>query len=184
MSILRQPTGAPASTGGQFAPAAKTANGTELPARTPASILGTLTERAFPTVDEAGSVLVISRVEAQRAARKVLAALTDDEFFNNYWYGIESAAMQYQRFAGDGNGEEAATASPADTRGVDLGGFFGTDGPDRAGENGYAGYDFAGYAEEIADEWRLELDARIDRAVAADAAARSAAATSVAVSAA
>ncbi|HEY8717232.1 hypothetical protein [Pengzhenrongella sp.] len=159
----RVSAGAPA--GGQFATTTRTETGTTLPAQTPGNVLLDLADQAFPPLAETSSVTVISRVAAQRAARLVLAGLSDDEFFNRHWYGIESAAMQHQRFADDKDGSEAEAASPADTMGVNEREFFGADGPDRAGENGYAGYDYAGFAEAIAEEWRIELQERIGRAV-------------------
>lgn len=163
----------PRDAGGQFGRVPLSQN-TSLPGPSTSSTLGLLMDRAFPPVCEAESVTPLTRLEAQREARGMLDALTEDEFFNDYWFGIESAAMQRQRFADDEYGEEAASASPADTLGVDLGDFFGIDGPDRHGENGSAGYDFPAFAQEVADQWSSEMARRVERAVGADQAARAA----------
>lgn len=173
-TLNRQPAGQP--TGGQFATTARAETGTSLTAREPTAEnqLVELAMNAFPEQDDIGQSWVISRVDAQRAARVLLADLSDDAFFNEHWFGIESAAIQRQRFINDVDGEEADTASPADTLDVDLYEFQSYNEPDRPGENGYMGYDFPAYAEAIADAWRGELKQRVARAVAANAEARTA----------
>lgn len=159
------------SANGQFATVALAANATELHAPGPVDELLKLTERAFPPLEEAPYVEVISRVDAQQAARAVLGALSDDEFFHQHWFGIESAAMQYQRFSCDQDGDEAAAASPADTIGVDLSEFMSVNEADRPGEADYAGYDFRGFAQAVTDEWRATLEQRVKAAVVANEAA-------------
>jgi hypothetical protein len=162
----RQPSGQPA--GGQFAPGARPENGVGLVGDTRQETLLGLVEDAFPAKEDAGQPWVTDRVKAQRAARAVLPAMPDHDFFDVHWFGIESAAMQVQRFADDADGEEAANAAPGDTLGVDLGVFAVDCEPDRPGENGYTGYDSVGYAQAIAEEWRHEVRARIGRAVDAE----------------
>jgi hypothetical protein len=159
------------SANGQFATVALAATGTELHAPAPVDELLKLTERAFPPLEEAPYVEAISRVDAQQAARAILGALSDDEFFHRHWFGIESAAMQYQRFSCDQDGEEAAAASPADTLGVDLGEFMSVNEADRPGEADYVGYNFRGFAEEVTEEWRATLEQRVKAAVVANEAA-------------
>lgn len=79
--------------------------------------------------------------------------------------------MQYQGFSGDTDGEEAAAASPANTVGVDLYDYMSINEPDRPGEDDYVGYDFAGFAEKVSDEWRATLTSRVNAAVLANEAA-------------
>ena len=153
---------------GQFAVIPLTAPVAGLHAPTANQQLLDLVERAFPPMEEAAYVEPITRVEAQRAARGVLASLRDEQFLNEHWFGIESAAMQYQRFSGDVDGEEAAAASPADTLGVDLYDFMSINEPDRPGEVGYVGYDFVSFAQKVSDEWRATLKERVGAAVAAN----------------
>jgi hypothetical protein len=165
---------------GQYAvaPLGESASGLHAPTANQ-ELLG-LAERAFPSMEEAPYVEAITRVEAQRSARAVLASLSDEQFFNEHWFGIESAAMQYQRFSGDTDGEEAAAASPADTLGVDLYDYMSINEPDRPGETGYVGYDFAGFAEKVSDEWRATLTSRVNAAVLANEAATTLAARATA----
>ena len=174
----RQPAGSPSSTGGQFAPSSRTETGTALHEPGPAAVLLDLAERAFPSAEDATYTSLLSRVQAQSDARAVLRFLTDDDFYDRHWFAIESAAMQHQRFANDTDGEEAAAASPADHLGVDLMDYYEINGPDRAGENSYGGYDFGGFAGEIADEWAATLKVRIAGAVKANDDAQAAASIS------
>lgn len=170
----RQPAGQP--TGGQFATTARTETGVQLgvtEAETPEQVLEDLAERAFPPLEDAPAGYGMGRVDAQREARRVLSGLSDDDFYNHHWFGIESAAMQAQRFEADVDGEEADGAPPHDTLGVDLHDFMGVNEADRAGESDYVGYDFPAYAAAISEAWRTELKARIRRAVEANAAATS-----------
>lgn len=170
----RQPAGQP--TGGQFATTARPEAGIQLEGPgepTVSDRLLDLAERAFPPLD-ATPEYGLGRVDAQRQARALLSGLSDGEFFDHHWFGIESAAMQLQRFEADDAAEEADGASPADTLDVDLMDFHGVNPADRAGEDAYGGYDFQGYADAIADAWRVELRARIARAVAVNDAAQGA----------
>lgn len=173
--VNRQPAGQP--TGGQFATTARAETGVQLSADDHAKALERqvedLAERAFPPLGESNEEYAIGRVEAQREARKLLPALSDDDFFNHHWFGIESAAMQAQRFDADEDGEEADGASPADTLDVDLHDFVGINEADRPGESDYVGYDFPAYAAAIAEAWRTELRVRVRAAVAANTAATS-----------
>ena len=167
----RQPAGQP--TGGQFAATARAEPEVQLAgaAPDPAKRLGDLAELAFPPLEHAAAGHGIGRVEAQREAREILSGLSDDEFYNHHWFGIEAAAMQAQRFEADEDGEEADGASPADTLDVDIRDFEEINDADRSGENAYVGYDFPAYAAAIAEAWRVELKARVGKAVEANAAA-------------
>lgn len=173
----RQPAGQP--TGGQFATTARAETGVQLTGapgdehRDLTLRVEDLADRAFPPLEGAGEGYALGRVEAQREARQLLPHLSDDAFFNHHWFGIESAAMQAQRFEADEDGEEADGASPADTLDVDLRDFMGINEADRAGESDYVGYDFPAYAAAIAEAWRTELKTRVRKAVEANAAAAS-----------
>ena len=168
-NLTRQPAGVPV--GGQFAATQRTETGTALTGRTPEAVLQGFADDAFPQVEDAEAGWVISRVQARRDARTVLADLSDKDFYDRHWFGIESAAMQVQRFADDVDGEEAAAAAPGDTLSVDISDYAEWNEPDRPGENGYTGYNFPGFAAAVTDAWRHELTDRITQAVQANAAA-------------
>lgn len=167
----RHPAGVP--TGGQFATAPRPESGTHLAAPEGGRVdkLVHLAQWSFPALDGSEEQHAISRVEAAREARRLLPDLSDDEFYNRHWFGVESAAMQAQRFEADEDGEEADGAAPGDTLDVDLHDFMSVNGPDRAGEADYVGYDFPAYAAAITEAWRTELRRRVAAAVEANGAA-------------